>query len=752
MKKQFFIIAFAIFCSTLVAQNKLDSAKMVQLEEVIVNSLKETTPQQAPVSSTLLNPRKINAAQIHSVKDLTAVVPNFFIPDYGSAMSSAIYIRGIGSRNSGQSMALYVDNVPYFERSTFDFDFYDIRQIEVLRGSQGTLYGRNAQGGVVNIYTLSPFNYQGTKLSLSAGNFGLFNAQASHYRKLSEKVGISLSGYYNHTDGFFVNKFNGQSADDKTSAGGRAKLDWNFSPKFKAQYGVNFDFVDQSAFPYGLYNKTTGITDQPNFNDEGSYTRTMLTNSLLLQYITDKFVLSSTTSHQYFKDDMKMDNDFSAMSFFSLRQQQKQNALNEEINIKSTSKNNYQWSFGATGFLQQLDLDAPFDMKSDGIKYILQPVFTKIATCGAPLMTITDNVMTTPGTFNTKTYGGAIFHQSTINNIIVNGLSATAGLRLDYEKVELDYNTGATLNVNMKAGPSTIPYQLKTLLKDNLSVPFTEFLPKFALKYEWSNKQFVYANVSRGYKAGGYNVQMFADLVNNGLMNSQKPAPNKDIVSSIISYKPEFSMNYEIGSQCVSFNNHLKSSISLYYIDVTNMQLTQFVPNGLGRKISNGGQVASKGLELSLDAALGGGFSASANYGYAHAAFTSYTDSVKVSGVSKQVDYKGKFVPYAPQHTLNLSASYEKVFVNQEIDRLMATIQYNGVGKIYWNEANDVAQNFYSTVNAKLAISKGGFGLELWAKNLFNTDYNAFYFYTAPSTLFQKGKPLQMGVTLKMEL
>ena len=115
-------------------------------------------------------------------------------------------------------MALYVDNIPYFDKSTFDFDFYDIRQIEILRGPQGTLYGRNALGGIVNIYTLSPFDYEGTMFSATGGNYGLAKVQAAYYDKINQNIGWSASGYYNHVDGFFTNLYNHKKADDKTSA------------------------------------------------------------------------------------------------------------------------------------------------------------------------------------------------------------------------------------------------------------------------------------------------------------------------------------------------------------------------------------------------------------------------------------------------------------------------------------------------------------------------------------------------------
>ena len=275
--------------------NKNDTIKTYNIDEVIItSSTKETNDLRLlPGSVSILSPQAVSGRQIDALKDISAYVPNLYMPDYGSKMTSAIYIRGIGARSSGQSIGLYVDNVPYLDKSAFDFELNDIQRIEVLRGPQGTLYGRNAMGGIVNIYTLSPFNYQGTKLTLSGGNYGAFKAKASHYRKLSEKVGISLSGYYDRNDGFFVNEYDNTRADKEQSAGGRFKLDWLINPNLKAQYTFNYDHVDQGAFPYGLYNKESGVVEPIRINDPSSYLRNMLNNSLYLEWKTDKILLSS---------------------------------------------------------------------------------------------------------------------------------------------------------------------------------------------------------------------------------------------------------------------------------------------------------------------------------------------------------------------------------------------------------------------------------------------------------------------------
>jgi len=728
-----------------------DSLKHVYLEEIQIISHKETLPAQPSASYSVLSSNLINQAQVNSVRDLSILVPNFFIPDYGSAMSTAPYIRGVGARSTGQSMALYVDNVPYFEKTTFDFNFYDILQVEVLRGSQSTLYGRNALGGVVNIYTLSPFEYQGTKLSVTGGNYGLLQAQASYYDKLSNKTGLSLSGYYHHRNGFFTNTFTGKDGDWKTSAGGRAKFDWHILPSLRAQYIINYDFVNQNAFPYGLYDATTKSTAEPNFNDKSSYLRDMLTNSLLFEFQNDKIQLTSTTSYQYFSDEMNMDQDFTPLSYFSLEQLQKQHAINEEITLKSRTEGNYQWSFGVTGFYQKLNTDAPVAFKQDALTNILQPVLDRAHTAGAPQMTITSTIMDIPGTYNTKTVEGALYHQSTFNHLFTNGLSASVGIRADFEKVNLNYFTNTSLDLLMKMGNRNIPTTLADTLQGAESVKFSEFLPKVTLKYAWNNQQFVYANVSKGYKAGGYNIQMFSDLIQNDLMNSGNPSAQQPDVRKAILYQPEYSWNYETGFQSAFMDNKLKMQMSLFYMQITDMQLTRFVPSGNGRMITNAGKVDSKGIELSLQANLGKGFAAGINYGYAHATFTNYTDSVQNNGMAQEVDYKGKFVPYAPQNTLNIGCEYLHTFKKSFVDQIMASVQYNGAGKIYWDVDNSIYQNFYGLVNAKVGVGKGNFRVELWAKNLFDTQYNAFYFESFGNKFFQKGNPTQLGLTLKTE-
>nr|MBP7180105.1 TonB-dependent receptor [Dysgonamonadaceae bacterium] len=118
----------------------------------------------------------------------------------------------------------------------------------------------------------------------------------------------------------------------------------------------------------------------------------------------------------------------------------------------------------------------------------------------------------------------------------------------------------------------------------------------------------------------------------------------------------------------------------------------------------------------------------------------------------QEVDYKGKFVPYAPQNTVGVNGNYIHSFHHAFIDHIRADVQYSGTGKIYWDEANSLFQNFYHTLNAKIGIAKNNVELEIWGKNLLNTYYHTFYFESFGNQFFQKGKPFQWGVSLNVSL
>lgn len=739
-----------------------DTLKTYNMDEVVViSSAKETNNWRTlPGAVSILTPQQIKSRQMHSIKDLRSFVPNLYIPDYGAKLTSAIYIRGIGARSSGQTVGLYVDNAPYPDKSMFDFELPDIQRIEVLRGPQGTLYGRNAMGGIINIHTLSPLDYQGTKLSLMYGNHGQWRLKASHYMKLSSSFGLSAGAYYTRRDGFFENAYTEKKIDHEETVGGNIKLHWRIDPRFRASYSLLVEYSDQGAFPYGLYDETTRKVAQVNMNDPSSYRRTMLSQNLSLNYETEKVLLAATTGYQYFDDDMKMDQDFSPASVFVLNQLQRQHSLSQEISMKSRTAANYQWSFGAYGFYTNLHTDGPVEFKEEGIKNILQPVFNRLKQINPkmPSLLITDKSIHIPGSFQMPAYGAALYHQSTYNNLLVKGLSVTAGIRLDYEKQDMRYDAQAKMHLSMFMPPKIPEFKdisdlyPASVIDESVSSDIWQVLPKVSLKYECSPRTVTYVSAAKGYKTGGYNVQMSADIMQGrmqyDMMNVFRvfmpsiPKIEPEAVKNVMSYKPETSWNYELGVKSELIPNRFHAELSVFYMDINDLQITKFVASGNGRILSNAGKAESYGAELSLRAVLTNDLTADLNYGYTHAVFRDYHDG--------KTDFKGRYIPYTPRHTFGVGLQYSKLLKHCWIDQCFAAAQCNGAGDIYWTENNDLSQKFYATLNAQAGVRKGIVSFNLWAKNMTNTDYSAFYFKSFNKSFMQKGKPIQFGATLSL--
>lgn len=756
MKKYIFFLsffvplfAFAENTDILGDMSKIDSDTLytqIRTDVVVVSSTKETNSLKSlPAAVSIFSPKNLNAMQITSIKDLSAVIPNFFIPSYGSKMSSPMYIRGVGARTGAQTVSLYVDNVPYFNNSTFDNELYDIQRVEVLRGTQGTLYGRNAMGGIVNIYTFSPLTYQGTNVSVSGGNYGYWAGNLSSYHRLTESVGVAVSGYYKRHDGFFKNTFKNEKADNSENAGGRLKFSWQPSEDMHVQYSGSFDFLSQGAFPYMQADSSSVSFDGPS-----SYKRRIITNGLTLQYARPKFVITSVTGYQYLTDNMFMDQDYTPASIFSINQLQQQNSISQEITIKSNARSNYQWSNGIWGFYDYQKITSPVLLLHDGISSMLQYNLDKAAANNPnmPIIKIMDDAINLNGVYRKPIYGGALFHQSTFNNIIkTEGLSFTVGLRLDYEKTELKYDAHTGTNLSIQPQRPGIPasiHRVDSIIKGKASDDYTELLPKFVLKYDISRGSYIYASASKGYKTGGHNVQMFADLLSSALQASmEKSTATPPDINSLISYEPEYSWNYEIGGSIDVIKNTLSANFAFYYIDVKDVQITQFVATQQGRITTNAGKAVSKGLELGLKMKPCNGFYLYANYGFSDARFKDYKDGDK--------DYFNKHIPFAPQQTVSFGGNVVYKFKRCPfLDQFEFDANFSGAGRIYWNEANTQSQSFYGTTNAKAVFEKGIFGFEAWGKNILNRDYRSFYFTSMGRSFVQKGNPSQWGGTIRL--
>jgi outer membrane receptor protein involved in Fe transport len=756
------------------------------LEEVVVvsNPKAKLRAFEMPASVSIFGAQQIDRQNMTDIKDFSAVAPNFFVPDYGSKLTTAIYIRGIGTRTNNSVVGMYVDNIPYLDKSIFDFDFLDIERLEILRGPQSTLYGRNTMAGLINIYTKSPFDHQYTKASVSYGNYNSLRAYLARYGKINEKLAYSLSAQYQRNDGYFTNKYTGRKADDAQSADGRLQLYWRPSTTLKVNLTSNFEHSMQNGYPYGLINAETGGVEQVCYNDPGSYRRNLSATSLYIEKKWDALTMTHSTGYQFFDDHMKLDQDFTEKSYFTLNQEQRQHSLSHEIVLRSRTESNFKWLAGAFGFYQHLTTKAPVDFKKDGIDEMINAniQIPTIAAGPTTQMIITDSLvndhMVIAGDFTTPTWGVAGYAQLTYDNLFgISGLSASAGLRLDYERAKIDYDSYATAYakgaIAMQTAQMTRPMAsfvdtLQIQIKGKQTLNNTELLPRFDVRYAPNGHCMAYATVSKGYRAGGFNFQMFSDAIRDRLqssmigafinqadkmgMGSRIPDNIKDMAKepefderAAVVYRPEYSWNYEVGTRAEVLDRRLFVDLAAFYIDVRDQQISSFSEEGLGRITKNTGKSRSFGIEAGVRVCPMPELAFAANYGYTNAKFVDNEVNTKVNGELVSTDYSGNYVPFAPTHTLSLSGNYLLMLRKSWIDNMNFNLQYAGGGRIYWTEANDQWQNFYGTLSGKISARKRNVELSLWGKNLTNTSYQAFYFESLSRKLAQKGNPLTFG-------
>lgn len=658
------------------------------LKEVVVNGFKQDHISNAPMSVSVAGSTFLQRNELNGLRDMSSVFPNLFIADYGARQNTPIYIRGIGSKTNAPSVGLYVDGMPYFERSVVDLDIAGISGIEVLRGPQGTLYGRNSTGGLINIYTYSPLDYQNTIAKISYGSRNDVRLGLAHYQKIAPRLGLHVAGNYHRNDGFFRNIYTGKKADDLQSANAKVGLAWQAAPLWTMRLNVLFDHSTQGGYPYGLYHADDNTTEAVNYNRYSSYRRNVLSAGMNWLYKGEAFHFNAQTSFQHSKDKQYIDQDFMPRDLFFTITGLKQTLVSQEFTLRSANNDCcYHWITGAFGFYQKLN----------------NAVETQFITPD----------YATPKFYDSPTWGGAIYHQSTYD--LTKTLHAAVGLRYDYERVGENYEANKyTLSVGQSSNVQTATF------KDHMH--FSQITPKFTLSQQFSADKMVYASVSRGYKAGGYNIT--------------------SITPNLPAYDPEYNWNYEIGAKLTLFNGALQTEMSLFYIDWKHQQVTTTVP-GLGNIINNAGHSNSKGFELFAVCRPFRNLELQANYGYTYAQFLHYKKSATV-------DFSRNMLPMVPRQTMAFVANYT-LFHVMGLDKLLLNAALTGTGKIYWTEDNKLVQPFYALLNMKIAATKGRFTWELWSKNTTNTRYMS-YAFASSAKFAQRGKPFMLGTSLVFRL
>ena len=763
-----------------------DSSKVFDIDEVVVVSQPKENYRlrQQSLSSTSVGGFQIQKLGTRDLRELSSYIPNFVMPNYGSRLSSAMYVRGIGSRVNSPAVGIYLDGIPVMSKSAFNLHHYQTSRIDVLRGPQATLYGQNTEGGLVRIYSRNPFEYEGTDLKLSYGSRYYRNVELAHYHRINDHLAFTVAAFNDAQKGFFRNTNTGNRADKYDEAGGKIVLKAKLNRGWNVDVLANYQYVDQNGFPYGKLDLETGKAALPSTTFDGTYLRHSFISGVTVNHTGADYSFASTTSYQYLKDKMSMDQDYLPTDYMSILQEQLQNSLTQEFTLKSNRAVGGFWNWTAGGFFsyQWLKTNGPVffnegmtqpignAIQKQMYNAMLNAMAQKMMAQGMPEMVakaaaakaiekaggVSMNVnMGAPGLYHTPQWNLGFFHESNFN--ITDRLTATLGLRYDLMHTAIHYDASAYMQMTANVMGKSATYVLDSSLDHEVSDDYGQLLPKFGLNLKidelGSN---VYATVSKGYRAGGYNIQMFSDVLQTELNANRNQAMRGDYhiphteedylrIDKTIAYKPETSWNYEAGAHLNLFDHMLHFDLSAFYMKVTNQQLSVMAGNyGFGRMMVNAGKSHSCGIEAALRGQLfDGKFDWAMNYGYTRAKFDKYVDGEGEDAV----DYKGKYVPYVPQHTMAAMADYRLT------DWLTLGANVNAQGKTYWDNANTYSQKLYAVLGAHVDLNFKAFNVSFWGRNLTDTNYNTFAVdnsATGTKEYFaQRGNPFQCGVDVR---
>lgn len=723
-------------CLLLLATAHAGVSDTLRLDEVTVTAVKGIEPGGGACAATLIDMPQAERQHVVAIKDVATLVPNLHIPDYGSRMTSSIYVRGIGARIDQPAVGLNVDNIPVLCKENYDFDMIDLARAEVLRGPQSTLFGRNTMGGVINLYSLSPLVYQGTRFSAETGSHGLITVNGSHYARTSDRFAIGAAIGSHAYSGEFRNAYTGYRLDHEHQFNGRVRLEWLPADRWHVSNTTSLSVSRQGGYPYRNVE-----ADEIAYNDTCFYRRTSLLEGLTVRRQADRLTLTGIWSYQFIDDNMTLDQDFTPEPYFTLTQKRREHGVTQEIVVSGLNQGAYHWNAGLFGFYRTMDMRAPVTFKDVGISELIESHVNN-ASPNYPIAWDTREFLLNSD-FDQNTWGVAAYHQSSYR---WKWLTFTAGLRVEYERSTLSYHsytqTGYSI-LNRIAGTVFAHESIDIDDRGKPSKDFLQLLPRFSVVWKRDNVS-VYALISRGSKAGGFNTQMFSDVLQQRLMRTMGIGSEYDI-DKIIGYKPEKAWNFEIGGHFNTRDRRFVVDVSLFLTDCRDRQMTVF-PDGTttGRVMTNAGHTRNQGIEVGLHVVPWANGVVNVSYGYTDARFVRYDNG--------KADYRHRLVPYVPSHTLFAQALHEFHLSDNIYARsLTVNVYVNADGPIYWDEANTLRQPFYALLGASVTFAGRDYSVELWGKNLTGTKYDTFRFLSIGHDFLQRGRGRALGCTLKVQ-
>ena len=685
-----------------------------QLDEVIVTAeKKEENVQAIPSSISALNAKSINNYRLWNSKDLTAIVPNLYSANPGDGRN-VTSIRGITSSSYDPAVTTYIDGVNQFTLDTYIPQLFDVERIEVLRGPQGTLYGRNAMGGVINIITKQPTNNISGFLEISAGNYGEQRyTGAIRTPVIKDKLFFGASLLYEGLDGYYTNEYDDSKFDKQHSVGGNYYLKYRVNDRWSATFNVkhlaNRNYGSFTLAP----DKDAAFADpfRVNQNAVAKLVDNTFNTSLTANYTGQRFNFSTQTSYQsnYRYYATPIDGDFSTADAITIinnygNKWNNIKVVTEELRFTSpaSSASRLKWTAGSYLFYQNVPNKQATHFGKDA------------ALVGSP-----DSNYAIINTATARSSGVALYAQS--EYAIAKKINIIFGVRYDYQHSKED--------VLGEYQPDASPVPVfETQPDTSANVSYSAFSPKLSVSYHPVMGTNLFATYSRGYRTGG--------LTQLGADPSQPP---------LYAYKPEYSDNFELGIKNTFLENRARANISFFYTTITNAQVPTLVLPAAITVTKNAGSLTSKGMDAELAATVLKGLEATYNFGYTNAKYT----KLKLSQNGSETDLSGNRQIFTPDITSMLALQYNISLIESNKLQLIIRGEWTYLGKQYFDLANSITQSPYNLLNTKLGLKIKHAELYFWERNMANIKYIAYGYDFGAVHL---GNPRTFGFTFRASM
>jgi len=676
-----------------------------KLEEVVVRGFagvvgkarkRTTSIQSLPETVTAFNSDGIEKVGINNIASFANLVPNLKLSESQAVGVNSLVIRGIPQiRNTDAPVAFVVDGVTIADPSLLNQELFDLALIEVVKGPQGALYGKNAIGGAINIYSKEPTNTMKNKVTVGYGNGNSQLARFVSSGAISEdKVFYRFSTQYKNFDGLLTNEFLNKKVDFRKEFTARGQLGFHFSPKFKANITAQYINSDGGATYYSISPEavangdgwTTYLDPKPkegnNVISQDIFGESDMKNfytNLNLELNLDNVKIQSITSFSDVDRSTIGDLDFTPEFILDQGEFNNTKNINQEIrltNRKTDTK--LDWSLG--GFYQSLERDF---FQSD--------------------LTFSDEWAVTDytATYNTLALFGFLDYK------LSDKLTASVGLRFDSD----DFSLEDRLNVQTDEKKANVVQ------------------PKASLSYQASKNALVYANYGKGYRAGGFNPRV-SELFERD-------------------YEGETSDNFELGFKTSSKNNRFILNGSVFYSDFKNRQQFAITADDFTPGNFNYNKSEIIGFEIDTKTRLSKYLDLLFNYGFVNSKITEGGSTGGDDGLARDLNqFNDKNTSLVPQNNFNIGL--ESSIPLNDNTTLDISLNYNGTGEIYWEDSNspDFTTEAYQLLDAQAGLSIKKLKFTLWARNILDTQY---YLEYQDFGFAWRGTPATFGATVGIE-